>query len=88
MILSVFTTIAAAATVFFGASLLASSVDVFYVFIGLQVALVLLIKIAHHSSESKVRFDNVGGLFVFFTSSASLLLGLLVITNTIIFKGL
>lgn len=88
MILSIITALFAAVSLYLGSSILASSVDMFYVFLMIQVSLVVFIKIAHHSSESSVRVDKVGGLFVFFSSSAVLLYGLQIITNTIVFKGI
>lgn len=87
MILSVFTTIFAAVSIYLGSSVLASSVDMFYIFLMIQISLTVFIKIAHHSSESSVRVDKVGGLFVFFSSSAVLLFGFQLITNLIIFQG-
>lgn len=87
MILSAATAVFGIVTLYLGSSVLASNIDVFYVFLVIQVFLVMFIKIAHHSSESQVRFDRLGGWFVFFASSAILLYGLQHITSSIIFQG-
>lgn len=88
MFLTISTVIASIGALYFGTSVISSSVDLFYVFLILQVSLIVLVKIAHHSSETNIRVDTAGGLFILFSSSALILYSLQVISNTILFKGI
>lgn len=87
MILSILTFLSAVATFYFGGSILASNVDFFYIFFVVMVLLFGVAKVAHHSSETKVRVDTAGGLFILFASSAVILIALQGISNKMIFSG-
>lgn len=88
MILSSLTAIFTAISAYLGFSLFMSNVDVFYIYIVTMVLMTTFVKVAHHSSETKVRIDTKGGAFI--ASSISLLLLLLIqeISNQLLFKGI
>lgn len=88
MILSTLTAIFVAISSYLSISLIASNVDIFYLYLVTMVLMFTFVKVAHHSSETKVRIDTKGGFFI--ASSISLVLLLLIqeISNQLLFKGI